>query len=534
MSTFAGTGPLVRLILRRDRWMLGLWVLSLALYAWYGVSFTEDANPTAADRLSYVDTIAGNSGFLMFYGPAYGSSVGALATWRVGDILWITALASLLTVIRHTRADEETGRRELLGATVIGRQANLAAALTVTMAANLVLAAFTALLLISSGLTAAGSIALGLKFAAVGWSFAAIAALAAQLTASAAAARGMAVAALGASFLLRAAADAGGVDGGTSWLSWLSPLGWAHRLRPFADEQWSVLALPVGVVVAATAAALAISARRDVAAGVLPPRLGPAEAAPSLRSPLSLAWRLHRGQLLGWVAGLAVFGIVFGTSANSAASVFEDSQQVEDIFERLGGTASAGDVWLAGIMSFLGLFAAAYAVQAMLRLRAEEEALRAEPVLATAVGRLRWSASHLAFSLLGPALAMTAAGLAAGLGYGLSTGDVGHEVPRVLGGALVQLPAVWVLTGLTIALCGLLPRLTLAAWGAWGIVVFLGQLGAMLNLRQRLLDLSPFTHVPKLPGGQWAATPLVWLTVLTAVLVLAGLAGLRRRDIGRT
>lgn len=46
-----------------------------------------------------------------------------------------------------------------------------------------------------------------------------------------------------------------------------------------------------------------------------------------------------------------------------------------------------------------------------------------------------------------------------------------------------------------------------------------------------LPDLSPFNHVPKLPGGEVTATPLVWLVAGAATLVAVGLAGFRRRDI---
>ena len=120
-------------------------------------------------------------------------------------------------------------------------------------------------------------------------------------------------------------------------------------------------------------------------------------------------------------------------------------------------------------MGILGLIAAAYAIQATLRLRVEESSLRAEPVLATLVGRLRWAGSHLVFSVLGPTVALAAAGLAAGLAHGLNTGHVGRELPRVLGAAMVQLPAVWLLAAIAVALFGLLPRLALAAWGALAV-----------------------------------------------------------------
>lgn len=533
MSTFAGTGALVRLILRRDRWLLPLWIVLLAAYPLLNVYATERLNPTAAARQAYVDAIGSNPGFRMIEGPVYGSSLGALATWRAGDALWIVGLLSLLTIIRHTRAEEEAGRRELLGATVVGRHAGLAAALTVVLAANLALALISALGLIGQGLPGGGSIALGLKIAAVGWVFAALAAVVAQLAESATAARAAAVAALGAAFLLRAAGDAAGADGGASWLSWLSPIGWAHQIRPFAGERWWILALAVGVAAALAAAAVALSARRDVGAGVLRPRLGPATASPGLRSPIALAWRLHRGALLGWAAGLAMIGGVLGGSAAGAADMFKESQQVQGVFQQFGGRAGSSDIFLAAIMSLLGLLASAYAVQAVLRLRVEEAGLRAEPVLATAVGRVRWAASHLVYAYLGPAVALAAAGLVGGLVYGLSVGDVRRELPRVLAGALVQLPATWVLVGVAAALFGLLPRFATGGWAALALFLFLYLLGAPLQLSQWLLNISPFTHIPKIPGGAMAATPLVWLVGIAAVLTIAGLVGLHRRDIGR-
>jgi len=533
VSTLTGTAALARLIVRRDRWLLLLWVGLITAYALSMVPITEDLNPTAVEREAYVGVLNSNSAFAMLYGPVYGSSLGALATWRAGDVLWIVGLVSLLTVIRHTRADEEAGRRELLGSAVVGRHAGLAAALIVVFVANLVLAAVIALGLVGQGLPGTGSLAYGLKVAGVGWTFGAVAAVAAQLTEGAGAARSIAAATLGGAFLVRAAGDAGGVDGGASWLSWLSPIGWAHHVHPFSDDRWWVLGLAVGVVAVLTPTAFVLSARRDVGAGVLPPRPGPAGASPQLRNPLSFAWRLHRGQLLTWLVALTAMGTVFGGSAAGAADLFGASPEVADLFERLGGEAGASDLFLAGIMGLLGLFAAAYAVQATLRLRSEEDGLRAEPVLATAVSRVGWATSHLALSLAGPAIALAAGGLSGGLAYGLTTGEVARELPRVLAGALVQLPAVWVLVGITFGLYGLVPRLAWAGWAALAVFVFLGQLGALLQLSPWLLDLSPFTHVPKIPGSEITPIPLVVLLAITGLLVITGLVGLRRRDIGR-
>src|SRR5262249_37888541 len=149
-----------------------------------------------------------------------------------------------------------------------------------------------------------------------------------------------------------------------------------------------------------------LAARRDVGAGILPPRLGRANASPLLGSPLGLAWRLHRTMLIVWSAGFLLLGAVYGGAADAAASAVEESPEMQDIFARLGGGASFADAFITAIMSIMGLIASGYAIQAALRMRTEESSLRSEPVLGAAVNRLRWAGSHLVFALLGPAVAM--------------------------------------------------------------------------------------------------------------------------------
>jgi ABC-2 type transport system permease protein len=176
-------------------------------------------------------------------------------------------------------------------------------------------------------------------------------------------------------------------------------------------------------------------------------------------------------------------------------------------------------------MTLFALTASGYAIQATLKLRSEEAGGRAEPVLATAVGRVRWAAGHLFFSLLGSALVLAAAGLATGLTYGGNSGHVARELTRLLGAALAQLPAVWVLAALTIALVGILPRLATAAF------LLLALVGTAMQWNERVLGLSPFAHVPKVPGGAFSANPLIWLTLVAVAVTAAGLVALRRRDI---
>jgi ABC-2 type transport system permease protein len=198
---------------------------------------------------------------------------------------------------------------------------------------------------------------------------------------------------------------------------------------------------------------------------------------------------------------------------------------------KLGGERGLVDAFLSTEMGILAVIVSAYGISTAMRLRAEETALRAEPILATQVSRLRWAASHVTIALVGTTLLMLAFGLFAGFAHGAASGDMGG-LGRVLGAALVQLPSIWVLTGITVLVFGFAPAIVLAGWGALVAFLLLGQLGPIFELPQWAMNISPFTHTPRLPGGEFAATPLVWLTLVAAALIAVGLTGFRRRDIG--
>jgi ABC-2 type transport system permease protein len=295
------------------------------------------------------------------YSVVYSPTVGGLVAWRSGlNGAFLIVPVSILFIIRHTRAEEEAGRLELLGATVAGRLAPLTAALIVVFGANLGIAAIIAGGLTGLGLPAAGSLTLSLSAASAGWVFAALAGLVAQLTESAGPARGIPLAAFGLSWVARAIGDLSGQPGAEGWLSWLSPLGWVRLTRAFAGEQVWVFALLISLVILLVAAAYVLAARRDLGAGLLPERSGPASAAPSLRNPLALAWRLHGGSLTDWAAGAAVFGILLGV-VGVGLSEFVDAPQFQDWAIRMG-VRNAGEAFLFLVMYTLGRVVSASAI----------------------------------------------------------------------------------------------------------------------------------------------------------------------------
>ncbi len=531
MNTLTGTGALTKLAGRRDRFMLVIWIYALTAFVAFTVYGLKKLYPTAAAREEFITTAGHNPAFLSLYGPLFGNSLGSLTAWRDAALGGIgTGLMSIFIVVRHTRADEETGRLELVGSAPVGRHAALVSALVVACGANLVLGALMAAAAIAFGLPAAGSIAMAAGFAGCGLAFTGVAAVAAQLAQTGRAARGLAIGVLVAAFLLRAVGDSASAHG-PHWLSWLAPMGWAELDQAFGSVRWWVLVLgPVAVVLLATAAAV-LAVRRDYDAGLLPQRPGPPRGAASLRSPLALAWRLQRASLLAWTSGALLYGVIIGSSAKGIGGLL-GSAQSRRIVIKLGGHSALSNAYLAALLSFTGLIAAGYAVSVVLRLRSEETEERADPVLATGAGRIGWALGHLSIAVAGTVAILVITGLGTGLGYAYRAGGGGSEVARLVLAGLAQAPAALVIAGIAAALFGLAPKASMAgSWTVLGVVVLLLFLGATVQISQWVLDISPFTHLPKLPGGPVSAAPLVWLTLIAVALAAAGLAGLRRRDI---
>jgi ABC-2 type transport system permease protein len=514
--------------------MILLWVLAFALLCYAYAAVYKSLYPAAADRLSYYTGIARNPALVAVFGRAYSSSLGALIVQRVGVLFLVAGLVSALFTIRHTRAEEESGRLEVVGATMVGRQASLAAALTVTTGINVVVGLLTALGQMATGLPAAGSAAFGLSLAAAGCAFMGVAAVAAQVTGSSGAARGMTIGVLAATYLLRAVGDAAGSSSGLSWLSWASPFGWIEKAQPFSGERWAFFLIVAGFLVMSLAGTLTLSAHRDLGNGIIPARQGPEDARDSLNNVFALGLRLNRGALIGWTLGFALAGLVLGGVAKSAGGALGNTGNagLHNMIQRMGGHSGISDAYLTSVMGILGLTAAGYAIQSVLRLRGEETRGRAEYLLATAQPRLRWAWGQLSLALAGPAVALAAAGLTGGLAYGLSGHDVSHQIPRIVAEAVIQVPAVWVLTGIAATLFGVRPRFTAVSWAALGACLLVGQIGAALQLNQTVQDISPFTDVPKVLGSNVTALPLAILTVIGVLLITIGLIRLRTRDLG--
>ena len=107
------------------------------------------------------------------------------------------------------------------------------------------------------------------------------------------------------------------------------------------------------------------------------------------------------------------------------------------------------------------------------------------------------------------------------------------QLPRLLGAAAARLPAAMVLPAVAVLLFGLLPwESTALAWTAVALVAVIAVFGPPLQWPTWMMDISPFTQIPKLPGGTVSAEPLLWLCAVALTIGTVGLVGLRRRDLG--
>jgi ABC-2 type transport system permease protein len=527
---FTGTATLVRFALRRDRFRIPAWLVGITAVQVGGAAMYPGLYPTAVDRRIQATIVVENPAMRAMTGPVHGldqPTYGALLSNEfLGLVAVVVALMSVLLLVRHTRAEEEAGRAELVLASGVGRYAPLAAALVTAAGASLVLGLLVALGLGGLGIESmgwSGSFVFGGALAAVGLVFAAVAAVAAQVTAYARAAAGVAGAVIGVAYAVRAIGDM--ADNG---LSWLSPIGWAQATAPYVrDDVWP-LALALAAALGLSGLAFRLAARRDHGAGLVASRPGTVAGSRWLVSPLGFAWRLQRTALLWWSVAMLLVGIAYG-SAVDILEEYADNEIVQELVAAAGGTTLT-ESWLSVILTVTAIVATVAAVIAALRPRREELSGRAEPVLATALARTTWVATHAAIAMAGGVVLLAVTGAALGGTGALVTGDT-DLFGQVLGASVAYAPALWLTTALAVAVFGLAPRASGVVWALLVYAVLVVYLGGLLRLPQWMLNLSPYTHVPGMPAAEFTIWPLAALTAMAAVLVAVGLYGFRRRDL---
>lgn len=528
---------LVRLQVRRERWLLPIWILGIvALFLAAGAAIAREFGDEA-ERFAIAALAAGNPAFLFLRGLPDGDSVGALTFFQAFNFLAIlVGLMNTFLIVRHTRTDEDRGRSELLLPTGLMRTAELRVVLGIAVVANAAAGLIVSVVALLLDFGAASSVLIGTALGSVGLAFAGIAAVFAQIMPSPRGANGAAAAAVGIAYVVRGIGDALGTAVEPtrvepSWVSSLSPIGWAQATAPFS----TATPLPlIGLVVLAGVTfgvAFALRARRDLGAAVVPERVGPTRWRRA--SAGALARRMQRPSLIGWTIGVVVLGSIAGSLAPVVADAVASNDSLNDLIGSLvpGDRTDTQSLFTLALLGMAGALASAAGIVAVLRLHSDESEGRAEELITTRLRRLPWLMRQLGVAVVSVIVVAIAAATAAGVGLVASGTDWDAFVdtyPTV--GA--HLPAGLVFVAIATLAVAAAPRFAVAiSWGAFVLGIAIGQLGDLIGLPEWLQDISPYHHVPAYPLEEITLGSVAIPIVAAAALVGAGAVVFAWRDV---
>ncbi|MBO0992841.1 ABC transporter permease [Bacillus sp. SD088] len=526
---FKNTISLARLMISLDRLRLPMWLLMIAIFTWIVPLAFDDMYATQQERDVMAETMR-NPAMTAMVGPGNLDqyTTGAMTTHQM---LLLTAvvvgLMNILIVIRHTRADEEDGRIELIRSLPVGRLANVTAVMIILIVTNVFLMLLSsfglyALQIDSMGLQ--GSLLYGAALGGIGLVFAGVAAVFAQLCESSRGATGYSIALLLFAYLIRAMGDVS-----NETLSLFSPLGWATRTEAFTSNLWWPVLFMLGLSIILFILAHYLHAIRDVEAGFFPAKPGRKHASIFLQSPAGLALRLQRTGTIAWAVGMLVMGVSYGSVFGDLESFFEGNEVFEQLLaEKEGYTLT--EQFIPMLMIVMSLLSTVPPLMAMLKLNREEKKNRLEHLLSRAVSRTNVMASYLIIALVNGfiMLSLTAIGLWAA---GNAVMEEGFKFATIYGAALVYFPALCVMIGLSVLLIGFLPKLTSFIWGYVIYSFLILYLGGLFDLPNWLGKLSPYGYIPQLPVEEMKWWPICMLTLLALILMFCGLIGYKKRDM---
>jgi ABC-2 type transport system permease protein len=500
-----------------------------AIYAYIQPSGYRTAYKTAAERLAFAESFGTSKGLRLLYGlPHDVATVNGYVAWRVGGVLAIVAaIYGLFAGVRLTRGEEDSGRLELVLAGPVGRTSVGLATLAALTAGTAILWVAQLAGLVVGGVPFGGAAYLSLATASVIPVCAAVGAFTGQLAPERGLALRLGGATVAALFLLRALPD---VTGGLAWMRWLTPLGWAELMRPFAGAQPAVLLLPVTTSMALLALAARIAARRDIGAGLLRGRDRAEARLRLLGSPAGLALRNQQGSLIAWLGTLGAFSYILGTIAKSITPA-DISPSVQREIAKLGiGSITTPASYLAFVFSILAVILCAFACLQVAAARREEADQRLETLLAGPVSRRSWLAGRLALALLAAGALAAACGL---LGWaGARTAGVQLGLGRLLEAGANMLPVTFLFLGIAALAYAIAPRISGPfSYGLLAVAYLWELVGALAGAPRWLLDVTPFAHIGLVPAAPFRLIATLIMLAIGTVAAAIALAMFRRRDL---
>ncbi|QCR33714.1 ABC transporter permease [Lysinibacillus sp. SGAir0095] len=526
---FKRTGILSRLILRRDRFRIPVWLIGIGFFTFIvPVAFTE-LYGTQAQRDIMAQTMK-NPAMIAMVGT-HDLTHYTLGVMTAHQMLLMTAvvvaLMSILLVTRHTREEEENGRIELIRSLPVGRLSSLNAALFVYTGVHILLA-----LLIGFGLYALnlesmdleGSVLYGVALGATGIFFAGVTAFFAQLCESSRGTIGFSIAILLISYIVRGIGDVSNPA-----LSWFSPLGWLSKAEVYGSNNWWPIGLMIGISLILFFLASYLNASRDLESGLLPSKPGRKHASALLQSPIGLGLRLQRTGIISWAVGMFLIGVSYGSVLGDLDSFFEGNDLMKQMLSS-SKSHTFTEQFMSMIMMISAIIASIPAVMSMNKLYGEEKKGRIEHLLVRAISRTKLLGSYLVISIINGFVMLSVASI--GMWFAsLAVLDVSLSFRKVYGMGLVYYPALLVMISVAVLFIGYLPRFTSFIWLYVFYTFIVLYMGGLFQLDDWFGNLSPFGHIPQLPIEKLTWAPMITLVGIAVIISAIGIIGYKRRDI---
>jgi ABC-2 type transport system permease protein len=536
---FAGIWPLTKLILRRDRIKLPIWIVSIVVTLLYMLPILKETYGDAASLTTLYEAFKTNAAGLLLTGFLDEPSFGALVT--IETLLWwglAVAFMNAFLVVRHTRQNEEMGAQELILSGRTHRGTSLIAVLIVAFLANALIAVGLGFGMhtLCADITVEGSWLYGLGMGLFGFVWAAIAAVVVQLFQSTRSSSGFMAVLVGATFLARGIGDFTGKVGADgllqpAWLSYLSPFGWMQALRSITFPEWWPLLIPIAFVLVVIPLAFVLLMHRDIGAGLLPSRKGRARASRLLRTPVGLTWYLQKNIFIGWLIGSLALIVTVGVLVPQMSHVYETTETTRLLIKSMGGTGAMIPTFLSVMLAIATVMVLAYVVQAMGRLRSEESSGHLESLLSTKLTRTKWLVLHTATVALCGAFMLVACGAALAICVNLCS-DFSVDILSYGLAGLSYWPLLLVFIGAYVLMFGVLPRIAgLVVWVYFGWVAFMSWLGPLLNLDEWVMNTSIMRHFAVAPANDITVAPLAWCLLAAVVFGLLGALAWHRRNL---
>lgn len=524
-NLFKGTRPITKLILKQNRFKIVVWFLSLVIVTLAVASAYPGVYKSEQDIMAYALTMD-NPAMIAMLGPGYDAADYNTASIFANEMLIFTLIAvavmNILLVSRATRADEEDGQMELVRALSVGKLSYLSASLIMAVMLNGILTVLVGASL--SLLNLEGTFLYGAILGVTGLTFAGFTALFAQLSETSRGATGFSFAAMITFYLIRAIGDTG-----QEGLSLVSPLGWVVRTDVFVENHWWPVLLLLLLLVVLIGLTFDLNSIRDMGAGFLPERKGKIHASTFLQTPVGLAFRLQRTNIIAWGIGVFVISALFGSILGELETYFADIEFLQVYLQGDSGT-SMRDSFISLLMGIMSMIASIPVVMTIVKVKSEEGKNQTELIYSRAVSRNKLLGSYLGLAIITSFLMQTL--IAIGLwSVGSWVLTDGLDTGTIFLSAYVYLPAIWFLVALTTLLIGLKPKITGLTW-FYVVYCFLTiYVGDLFDLPEWVKSLSVFHLVSYMPLDDFAWSPTIAVTIGSVIVSMMGVIGYNKRDI---